>query len=313
MHYSKSLMLAAVLFIAIAVPVGVFADTPAWCNSSFGTWWGVNCSTVTAGQGGVLVYVQVIQNSYGATPSPSDFIVSISGQQPTQTSFAGSINGVPVYLNPGSYNVFVSNQSVGYKPQYSVGCSGDIKSGEHKLCVVTMASDYSFYSHTTVYPYPYNYQPLVCSPANQTVSIGGVGHFVASGGIGGSYIWRTSERSYYNSGSVLNATFSIVGMQTVTVNSGSQSADCYVNVVAQQGYSYSAPIKPETYIAGVYPNVVYTSSPYASYGTSYPKLPNTGVEPVDAVTTSAFASVLLIAAGIALYPYGRKTLATFSS
>lgn len=303
---SKSIGFGVLFLLAVALPAAALAQTPWWCNSSFGTWWGTNCSSVTTGQGGVLVYVQVIENAFGQpTPSPADFTVAVSGVQPAPATFSGSITGSPVLLTPGQYSTSVTNSPYGYIPDYSIGCSGEIKAGEHKLCVITMRRGGAYYPYATTYPYPYNYQPLTCSPQNQTVSLGGVGHFEARGGTGGSFSWRTSERSYPNAGPTLNAVFSIAGAQTVTVNSGTQTATCLLNVVAQPGYTYSAPI--HSGYTGVYPNITYTA---AAVSGAYPKLPNTGFEPADAAAASAFASVLLLAAGIALYPYVRKTLTT---
>ncbi|MBI2004990.1 hypothetical protein HYS79_02405 [Patescibacteria group bacterium] len=309
------------------VPMVASADTPWWCDTSFGAWWGVgNCGTTT-GPAGVLVYVQTPShgNYYNIAPrQPSDFTVSVSGQNPSPTTFLGSLNGSPVLLGSGSYSVYVSGDLYGYTPSYSSGCSGAIAVGEHALCVITMSGS-SYSSYPTPYPYPctvgpygctYQLPSLSCTPSYQSVAAGSAATFTAVGG-SGSYNWTTPSRTYLSVGPVLSVVLQSYGTQTVVVTSGSQSAICTVNVVA------GAPVYPV--VSGITPTIAVPAVVYSPGGavsvapssavytaSSYvvaPGLPNTGFEPVDGAAM-ALALVFLFGAGIFVLPYVRKASAS---
>src|SRR5581483_9027656 len=98
--------------ISLAIALGLIIPAAAFAQSS---------ST-----GLLTVYVQVTNPStyYGVQPaSPSNFTVQVSGQNPSPSSFTGSQSGTSVSLNPGAYNVSVSNSVPGYAPTYSTGCN----------------------------------------------------------------------------------------------------------------------------------------------------------------------------------------------
>ena len=317
--------LLAVSAISIA-PMVASADTPWWCDTSFGAWWGIDSCGATTGPAGVLVYVQTPSygNYYNTTQrQPSDFTVSVSGQNPSPTTLLGSRNGSPVLLGSGSYSVYVSGDMYGYTPSYSSGCSGSIAVGEHELCVITMSGS-SYSPYPTPYPYPctvgpygctYQLPALTCAPSYQTVAAGNAATFNAVGG-SGSYNWTTPNRTYLSVGQVLSVVLQSYGTQTVVVTSGSQSATCTVNIIAGAPvYPIVSGITPAVAPAAVYSqgtavpaapsNAVYTSSSYVTL----PGLPNTGFGPVDGASM-ALAVVFLFGAGIFVLPYVRKASAS---
>lgn len=321
--FIKSLGLAtlfAVSAIAI-VPAVASANTPWWCDSSFGSWFGVGNCGAMSGPAGVLVYVQV--PSYGnyyntGERQPSDFTVSVSGQNPSPATFQGSRDGSPVLLGSGSYSVYISADAYGYTPSYSAGCSGTLAAGEYALCVITMSRS-SYNPYPTPYPYPctagpygcsYQLPTLSCTPSYQTVSAGSAATFRAAGG-SGSYSWTTPNRTYLNVGPVLSVVLQSYGMQTVVVTSGAQSSTCTVTVAALGSvYPVSSGISPTAITPSVvYPSgtapVVLSPAVYTSSSLVAPGLPNTGFEPVDSASL-ALAAVFLFGAGIFVLPYVRK-------
>ena len=70
---------------------------------------------------------------------------------------------------------------------------------------------------------------LSCSPVNQTANVNQAVSFSATGG-SGTYTWSTSGNPSYGNGQSFSTSYSSSGNKTVTVTSGSQAANCYVNV-----------------------------------------------------------------------------------
>ncbi|HEY6020883.1 MAG TPA: hypothetical protein VIY48_13585 [Candidatus Paceibacterota bacterium] len=288
------------------------------------------------------VYVQVANPSssaynYVAQHNASDFNVIVAGQSVSPSNFFGSQTGTQVSLGTGSYSVAVTGNQYGYTPTYSQGCNGTLGAGQTGLCIVTMSPQYNNY-YPNVYPYPYTYMPsLTCTPANQTVGLNQNVSFTAQGGVGGTYNWRTPFNNYPNVGPVLTVSFNSSGSQLVTVTNGAQSATCEVTVnntyyptPASTSYYQNYPYT--TYPNTTYPNTIYpygynyntsgctsctnyTSVPCTSCGyttpvitnTYYPRLPNTGVEPLTVVQL-ALALTLLSGVALLAMPYVRKTL-----
>jgi hypothetical protein len=232
-----------------------------------------------------------------------------------------------VSLNPGSYNVTINNATSGYAPSYSTGCSGTMVAGQTQLCVITMTPNYTYGNQYNNYPYNYNYpyiQPLTCQTLTPTVALGQTATFQAVGGAGGTFNWSTAYQNYPNIGRVLNTTFQASGVQTVTVTNAAQTATCSITVNANYNPvpTPNYPIYPGTTYP-TYPNYpTYPGTTYPAYGTTYgntytyptiyPQLPRTGFGPRDLTTGAAFAAVLLIAAGLAVTPYVRRTFAAIS-
>lgn len=254
------------------------------------------------------VYVQVI-NQTNTSYGPGNFTVAVSGQSPNPATFQGSIQGTLVTINPGAYSVTLTNSS-GFNASYSVGCDSTIAAGGTQTCVITVnAGSYNF-SRSYVYPYTYQTPPLTCRTDTPVVSVGQPARFTAVGGAGGTYNWRTPYNNFPNSGPVLTTVLDGSGVQSVTVTNAAQTATCNVTVSSsyfQQPISTVTPNYP-TY-PPTYPNYntypVYTAEPtYTAY--AYPRLPNTGLEPIQSAQI-AFALVLLVGAAIAVYPYARKS------
>lgn len=282
MSFFKNVLAGA----ALAASVAVFAPSIASAQVA-------SCvfpyAPTSCGTGALQVYVQML-NSVGAPYSPGSFTVSVAGQNPSPSSFVGSQNGTVVALGAGPYSVSLTGNAYGYSSQYSQGCSGTIAQGQNSLCVITVSSGAGSTAYPVPYPYPYANTQLVCSPSYQQVAAGQPVTFSAAGGTG-TYSWSSADRTFNNVGQNLTTTLQTTGAQTVIVSSGSQTATCTVNVIAPAGaISYPGPTLTPTYV---------------------PALPNTGFAPQNGAAF-AFASVLLLAAGIFLFPYVRKAATALS-
>jgi hypothetical protein len=85
---------------------------------------------------GTLIVIKNVVNDNNGTSTPSEFTFSVTGTNPTVTSFAGSSTGTSITLDPGSYAVTEAS-STGYNAAYSADCTGTIVAGETKTCTVT--------------------------------------------------------------------------------------------------------------------------------------------------------------------------------
>ncbi len=268
----------------------------------------------TASNGLLTVYVQVLtQNGVNYQQyTPSNFTVAVSGVSPSLNNFPGSQSGTAVTLNPGVYNVTVTNTVPGFIPSYSVGCNSTMLANQSQTCVITMTPSYGSYNpYPTLFPYQ-SYQPLTCQTLTPTVGLGQQASFNAIGGAGGTYNWATAYQNYPNVGPTLTTAFQASGVHTVTVTNASQTASCVITV--NTNYAPVNPINPPAYTT---PG--YTGYAYGAYNTQpsytsvvYPRLPSTGFGPKDISTGIAFATVLLITAGLMLSPYVRKTVTALS-
>src|ERR671920_480435 len=93
---------------------------------------------------GKIIVIKRVINDGGGTKSPSDFIITINGNNPTPSSFAGSSSGTTITINKGKYNVTeegsdISNDYVPgfYTPNYSSDCAGTIQGGDTVSCTIT--------------------------------------------------------------------------------------------------------------------------------------------------------------------------------
>ena len=276
MNSIKRFAVSGVVVAALAFPLAAGAQTTNNCG--WNGWLNNNLSG--CGTGTLLVYMQG-----GA------LAVSVLGQNPAPHTFTGSTGGTLVTLGSGQYSVLVNNSN-NYSAQYSAGCNGTIYQNQTNTCVITVASG-QYPAYPVPYPYPYSLQPLTCSPSYQTVALGRVATFAATGG-SGTYTWSTPTNTYQGSGAVLNTSFNSTGTHIVTVTSGSATAACSVAVVGADYY-------PPTYLPA-------QTTPVAAVTYVVPTLPNTGFEPVDGAMIS-FALVLLLGAGAASYPYVKRAVA----
>jgi len=137
---------------------------------------------------------------------------------------------------------------------------------------------------------------LWCAPIYPVVSQGSAGRFEAVTNMPGPYMWVAGDFGYPDMGPTFVTPMTEPGHQQVTVVKGSRRANCFVEVVPGVGYG-------EPYNYSFYPgnelNVVLTA-------VAYPSMPSAGFGPQNAAAL-AFALVLLMGSGIALYPHARKT------
>jgi YVTN family beta-propeller protein len=84
-----------------------------------------------------LIVTKKVVNEGGGDKKQSDFTITVSGNNPTPSSFAGSSSGTTVTLNPGRYSV-TENLLSGYTSSMSGDCSGTIdNTGETNECTIT--------------------------------------------------------------------------------------------------------------------------------------------------------------------------------
>lgn len=84
-----------------------------------------------------LHIVKTVINNNGGTADASDFTLNVTGTNVSTGSFAGSVAGVDVTLDAGSYAVTEPVVPAGYSQTGSGDCSGTIAAGETKTCTIT--------------------------------------------------------------------------------------------------------------------------------------------------------------------------------
>ena len=75
-------------------------------------------------------------NEGGGNKKPSDFIITVHGNNPSPSSFQGSSSGTAVKLQMGMYSVTQTKPS-GYNSTFLGDCSGGMMSVETKNCTIT--------------------------------------------------------------------------------------------------------------------------------------------------------------------------------
>jgi YVTN family beta-propeller protein len=88
-------------------------------------------------QVGTLVVMKQVINKGGGDKKPSDFTITVSGNNPTPSSFTGSSSGTTVQLSPGKYKVTEPGPTTNYNSTLSNDCSGTIREGETNECTIT--------------------------------------------------------------------------------------------------------------------------------------------------------------------------------
>jgi len=91
---------------------------------------------------GSLTFLSVVKkvtsnDGSSGTKKPSDFTITITGNDPSPSSFSGSSSGTSVTLRPGSYKVTETERPSGYTTRYSSGCSGTLDAGQTEDCTIT--------------------------------------------------------------------------------------------------------------------------------------------------------------------------------
>jgi hypothetical protein len=85
---------------------------------------------------GTLVVTEKVVNEGGGNNKPSDFTITVHGNNPSPSSFPGSPSGTAVKLQMGMYSVTQTGPS-GYNSALSGDCSGGMMSVETKNCTIT--------------------------------------------------------------------------------------------------------------------------------------------------------------------------------
>ena len=83
----------------------------------------------------LVVTKNVINNGIG-NKKPSDFTITVTGNDPSPSSFSGSSSGTSVTLKPGNYKVTETNRPSGYSTIYSSDCSDRLDPGQTKYCTI---------------------------------------------------------------------------------------------------------------------------------------------------------------------------------
>ncbi len=94
------------------------------------------CTITNDDQAATLTVYKYVTNDNGGDAASSDFTMSVTGTNPSPSSFAGDDEGTVVTLDAGQYSVGEDGPS-GYGASYSEDCSGTIANGESRTCEVT--------------------------------------------------------------------------------------------------------------------------------------------------------------------------------
>ncbi|HET6641248.1 MAG TPA: hypothetical protein VFG77_06560, partial [Nitrososphaeraceae archaeon] len=137
--FALSFVLVIVLALLVLPSVGE-RNSYATSASSNGTTNGEPQPGTTNGepQPGTITVTKRVVNEGGGTARPSDFTITVDGNNPTPPSFDGSSSGTTVQLFEGRYSVTESGSATSdYDSTLSRGCSGSIREGETKSCTIT--------------------------------------------------------------------------------------------------------------------------------------------------------------------------------
>ena len=85
---------------------------------------------------GTLIVTEKVVNEGGGNKKPSDFTITVHGNNPSPNSFPGSSAGTAVKLQMGMYSVTEAGPP-GYNSTLSGDCSGGMMSVETKNCTIT--------------------------------------------------------------------------------------------------------------------------------------------------------------------------------
>ena len=85
---------------------------------------------------GIVIVTKKVINEGGGDKKPSDFTITIHGNDPSPNSFPGNSSGTPVKLYMGMYSVTETGPA-GYNTSWSDDCSGGMMSSETKKCTIT--------------------------------------------------------------------------------------------------------------------------------------------------------------------------------
>ncbi|MDQ6864852.1 MAG: hypothetical protein M3044_13650, partial [Thermoproteota archaeon] len=109
------------------------------CSGSISAGQTVSCTVANGYQPSPLGRITVVKNVINddrGTKRPSDFMIFVTGNNPSPNNFPGSALGTSVSVQTGNYQVIEASVP-GYTTTYSSGCSGSITGGETIKCVVS--------------------------------------------------------------------------------------------------------------------------------------------------------------------------------
>jgi YVTN family beta-propeller protein len=130
-------------------PTSYFSNYSSDCSGTISSEQTKNCiitnkyNPFTPGLLSKIIVTKKVINQGGGTDKPSDFAISVSGNNPSPATFSGSADGVTVQLRAGKYSIIeegpISSDYVPgkYTPNYSADCNGTIKASEIKNCIIT--------------------------------------------------------------------------------------------------------------------------------------------------------------------------------
>ncbi|HEY7078994.1 MAG TPA: beta-propeller fold lactonase family protein [Nitrososphaeraceae archaeon] len=84
-----------------------------------------------------LVVTKKVINDGGGTKKPSDFTITVHGNNPSPSSFYGRSSGTNVELRPGRYTVTETGPTSRYSTDYSRDCSGNATPNSVRKCNIT--------------------------------------------------------------------------------------------------------------------------------------------------------------------------------
>jgi hypothetical protein len=82
-----------------------------------------------------LIVTEKVVNEGGGNKKPSDFTITVHGNNPSPSTFQGNSSGIAVKLQMGMYSV-TETKSSDYNSTISGDCSGGIMSVETKNCTI---------------------------------------------------------------------------------------------------------------------------------------------------------------------------------
>jgi hypothetical protein len=85
---------------------------------------------------GTLIVTEKVVNEGDGNKKPSDFTITVHGNNPSPSSFPGSSSGTSVKLQMGMYSVTEAGPP-GYNLTLSGDCSGGMMSVETRSCTIT--------------------------------------------------------------------------------------------------------------------------------------------------------------------------------
>jgi hypothetical protein len=85
---------------------------------------------------GTLIVSNNVINEGGGDKKPSDFVITVHGNDASPSSFQGNSSGTPVKLHMGMYSV-TETRAPGYNLTLSGDCSGGMMTVETKRCIIT--------------------------------------------------------------------------------------------------------------------------------------------------------------------------------